>query len=192
MPTFLPEHPSDAAEIETLLDLAFGTDRREKISYRYRLGLEPEHDLALVARYKGRLLGSIRYWPIRIDTAPALLLGPLAVHPELQGRGIGRRLIRDSLGLAEAAGWRLVFLVGDAAYYGPRGFSVVPEAIVMPGESPARVHYRTLAGAALPSGGLLLRADGRSPLEPGDQGFAQERHAFEARRVGVHLAQAHG
>lgn len=192
MLTLLPESPTDAAAIDTVLDLAFGADRLKKISYCYRTGIAPVAGLARVAWLDDRLVGSIRYWPIRLGAASALLLGPLAVHPERQGRGIGRLLIRETLALAEATGWRLVFLVGDAAYYAERGFAVVPGSIVMPGEAPARVQYRTLAGAALPSGGVLLRADGRPPLEPRDQRLAKEREPFEPRHVGVHLAQAHG
>ena len=65
---------------------------------------------------------------------------------------------RASLALAEAMGWRLVFLVGDPAYYARYGFAVAPANIVMPDESPSRLQYRTLAGASLPpGGGILLR-----------------------------------
>ena len=38
------------------------------------------------------IAGAIRYWPVRVGAAgtPALLLGPVAVHPTRQGEGLGR------------------------------------------------------------------------------------------------------
>lgn len=160
-----PEGPDDGPEIDRLLDLAFGPDRRRKVSYRYRPGIAPAAGFCLAARdgEAGRLVGTIRYWPARLGRRPALLLGPLAIDPARRGEGIGRALTRASLGLAEAAGHRLVFLVGDPAYYARYGFEVVPPSIRVPDEDPGRVQYLTLGGADLPpEGGELMRADGRS------------------------------
>ena len=71
-----------------------------------------------------RLKGTIRYWPVGIGgTTPALLLGPIAVEPGLQGSGLGSRLIRMTLNKAAAAGHRIVLLVGDAPYYERFGFT---------------------------------------------------------------------
>ncbi len=153
-----PETPADAALIEPLLDRCFGADRRLKTSYRYRDGVEPLADLAFVAADEaGNLVGAIRYWPIRLDGLPALLLGPLAIDPLRQGRGIGRALVFHSLETAAAAGHRLVFLVGDPAYYARFGFAVAPAGIVMPDEQPARLNYRLLdADSRLPPSGTLV------------------------------------
>ncbi|HEX6012128.1 MAG TPA: N-acetyltransferase, partial [Geminicoccaceae bacterium] len=131
------EGPDDGPAIEALLDRAFGPDRRRKTSYRYRDGVPPLAELCLVARESGQLVGAIRYWPVRLGAhRPALLLGPLAIDPDRQGQGIGRALTRASLAKAEALGWRLVFLVGDPAYYARHGFAPVPTGIVMPDEDP--------------------------------------------------------
>ena len=126
------EGPADGPQIEALLDRAFGADRLGKTSYRYRDGVAPLAELCLVARQRGFLVGSIRFWPILLDARPALLLGPLAIEPVRQGQGIGRALTEASLAKAEAMGWRLVFLVGDPGYYARYGFSVAPGNIVMP------------------------------------------------------------
>ena len=183
------EGPDDGPLIEALLDRAFGPGRLNKTSYRYRDGIPPLAGLSLVARERGVLVGSIRYWPIRLGVQPALLLGPLAIDPARQGQGIGRALTRASLDLAEAAGWRLVFLVGDPGYYVRYGFAVVPDNVVMPDESPARLQFRTLAGTALPGeGGVLLRAGG----EPAEQGAAQLRHPLVAGHARLHLADPCG
>jgi predicted N-acetyltransferase YhbS len=182
------EGPEDGPEIEALLDRAFGPDRLSKRSYHFRQSVAPLHALCLVARERGVLMGSIRYWPIRLDERPALLLGPLAIEPARQGQGIGRALTEASLARAEALGWRLVFLVGDPGYYARYGFAVVPEGIVMPGESPARLQYRTLLGATLPEAGLLSPAR----VEPGEQRPLEAGQALVAGHAGLELAQAGG
>lgn len=186
-----PEGPEDGPQIEALLDRAFGPDRLKKKSYRYREGVAPLPELCLVARERGLLVGSIRYWPIRLEEHPALLLGPLAIDPSRQGLGIGRALTHATLQIAQAEGWRLIFLVGDPGYYVRYGFQVAPPTVVMPGENAARLQFRGLAGATLPpEGGVLLRA----ALEPGQERPLHPGYALVAGHARLHLAdpQGHG
>jgi predicted N-acetyltransferase YhbS len=188
-----PEGPLDGPCIETLLDQSFGLDRFRKTSYRYRVGIAPVADLCLVAREGAAIVGAIRYWPIRLGATPALLLGPLAIDPARRGQGIGRALMRASLDRAAAMGYRLVFLVGDPAYYVQHGFEVAPGTIAMPGEDPARLQYVTLAGAELPvQGGLLLCERGPGllgdPVEVGEQRAAQGGETLVGGHGVVHLA----
>ncbi len=133
----LPERPGDAAQIDTLLDLTFGSERTMKTVYRLREGVAHLKSLAFVVRDgEGVLLGSIRYWPVAIgeDAVPAIMLGPVAVHPDYQGQGIGRALIRHSLYAATRQGHRLCILVGDKPYYEPFGFSSAADhGLEMPG-----------------------------------------------------------
>ncbi len=139
--------PADALAIENLLDLAFGSDRRQKISYRYRKQVAEVAELARVARADGQLVGTIQYWPIVIGSSKssALLLGPVAVVPERQGEGIAVCLIRSSLKTAGAMGHRVVLLVGDQNYYGQFGFTPAgARGIIMTGEQPHRVLARAL------------------------------------------------
>jgi predicted N-acetyltransferase YhbS len=79
--------------------------------------------------------------PIRIGHEPALLLGPLAVHPDFAKKGTGRALVRATLNAARIDGHRLVLLVGDEPYYGPLGFARVdPAKVTLPGPvDPRRV-----------------------------------------------------
>ena len=51
----------------------------------------------------------------------ALALGPLAVQPSYQGRGVGAALVRAGLELCEARGM-VVFVLGDPQYYERFGF----------------------------------------------------------------------
>lgn len=158
------EQPADHDAIEDLLDRAFGIRRRLKISYRYRIGIAPVRDLCLIAETDGQLVGAIRYWPIRLGPRPALLLGPLAIEPQLRGRGIGATLVEVSLARAAAMGEELVFLVGDPAYYARFGFRPAPPQVIMPGEDPARLMLRRLGHDSGALAGVLLRAD--TPLLP--------------------------
>jgi predicted N-acetyltransferase YhbS len=162
------ETPADAPAIERLLDRAFGPDRFAKPSYAFRDGVAPVPDLAqvAVAADDGRLLGTIRYWPVAVGDGAALLLGPLGVEPALKGRGIGRALLHASLTRVRARpAPPAVLLVGDPVYYAPLGFAVASPTTVMPGEDPARLMVH-VAGTPAPPGTLrrsraTLRAAGR-------------------------------
>ncbi|MDH5748773.1 MAG: N-acetyltransferase, partial [Rhodospirillales bacterium] len=98
----------------------------------------------------------VRYWPINIGKAmtPALLLGPLAVDPDLHGAGIGAGLITLSLAIAGEKGHMIVLLVGDMDYYGRFGFTpAAPKGITM-GTDTNRLLVLELGntGAPRPSG----------------------------------------
>ena len=151
--TITTERPEDGPIIEDLLDTAFGPFRESKVSYRYRAGVAPVDHLKLVARdADDAIIGTIRYWPILVGHAaqPGLLLGPLAVAPHWQAKGVGATLMRRSLDMAHWARHERVLLVGDYGYYKRFGFRpAAPHGIVMPGENPARLLALPLAAGAL-------------------------------------------
>ena len=143
--------------IAALLDLAFGPGRLARSAYRLREGREPVAGLSFVALGEGdMLLGSIRHWPIRIGEAAALLLGPLAVHPERQGEGIGLGLMRHSLRAAAEMEFRGVLLVGDPPYYARAGFAAVPPGrMEFPGPvDERRLLWRGFGGCEAPPGAV--------------------------------------
>ena len=118
-----PERPHDHALIEPLLDRSFGPDRQARTVYRLREGLAPVPELCFAAADRhDQLLASLRFWPIRIGRVPAILLGPLAVEPALQGRGMGRALVAHGLAEARRHGHRICIVVGEPEYYRPYGF----------------------------------------------------------------------
>lgn len=124
-----------AAAIERLLDIAFGPDRHEKTVYRLREGVEPVPGLSFVIENGDGLAATLRFWPVTLPNgAPALLLGPIAVRPDLAGKGYGKALMRHGIAKARAAGWPAILLVGDEPYYGPLGFTrAAAEKLRLPG-----------------------------------------------------------
>jgi len=162
-----PERATDSVAVESLLDVAFGPDRRVKRSYAFREGEAPVAELCWLIRDGGRIVGSIRYWPVRAGGRPALLLGPLAVAPDRRGEGIGKALVDATLDRAAAAGHGLVLLVGEPVYYARFGFEpAAPRGLVMPGEHPDRLMLRVLdpAAAPVPGAGPYL-VERRTPGE---------------------------
>ena len=93
------ESAGDRDEVEWLYELAFAPGRQALSSYRLRDGVAPVPELCVTARDEINVLAAaIRYWPVRIGKTPALLLGPVAVHPTRQGEGLGGLLIGETLG----------------------------------------------------------------------------------------------
>jgi predicted N-acetyltransferase YhbS len=146
----LPEEPGDAALVEGLIARAFGPGRFAKAAERLREGRTPARDLSFVAWSGRTAVGAVRLWPVRVGDRKALLLGPIAVEAARRREGLGAELVRDALAAAEAAGWELIVLVGDAPFFGPLGFSDVPaRALRMPGPvDQRRVLVRALRAGA--------------------------------------------
>ena len=157
----LPERPQDAFLIDPLLERTFGPERQARTVYRLREGIAPLPDLSFAAVDEtGALLASLRFWPILIEATPAILLGPLAVEPLLQGRGLGRALLSHGLLEARRLGHRLCVVVGEPAYYEPYGFRpAVPAGLILPGPvEPRRFQVAELAAGALDGvSGLIAR-----------------------------------
>jgi len=123
LPAIDLQHPSDLPAVEALLDLAFGAERRTRPSYRLREGADPIAALSLVARARGGVVGSLRFWPVTVDGRDAaILLGPLAVHPDWRGRGLASALIARGLARAKDAGHEVVVAIGYPELFARFGF----------------------------------------------------------------------
>jgi predicted N-acetyltransferase YhbS len=167
--TIRQELVKDIGDREALLDLAFGETRFAKASERLREGRLPADGLSFVATGCGRLVGSVRLWNVTAGPGrPALLLGPLAVHPDVRGRGIGSALMRRALEEAARLGHRAVLLVGDAPYYGRFGFSAEKTGgLWLPGpHERSRLLARELVPGALDGARGLINPTGARPLIP--------------------------
>jgi predicted N-acetyltransferase YhbS len=157
-----PERAQDAPLIDPLLDRTFGPDRAARTVYRLREGTAPVPGLCFAAVDEhGVMQASLRFWPVRIEETAAILLGPLAVEPALQGRGLGRALVGHGLAEARRLGCRICVVVGEPEYYGPYGFTNAPaRGLSLPGPvDPRRFQVAELAPGALDGvSGTVARA----------------------------------
>ena len=146
-----PEDPGDAGAITRLHERTFGPGRFARSAFLLRERSPSDPALCFAAFVGTLLVGSVKVSPVLAGTEPALVLGPLAVDPAFEGRGIGAALMRKTLDVAAARGEGLVLLVGDAPYYARFGFKPIPPGqLAMPGPvDPARFLARELVEGAL-------------------------------------------
>lgn len=113
------------ADVETLLDAAFGADRRARTAYRLREGAAALPGLSFAAWHDARLVGTLQSWPVALTGADGddllVMVGPVAVRPDAQGGGIGTALM-DAL-VAAASAQDALMMIGDPDYYGRWGFT---------------------------------------------------------------------
>ncbi|MCJ8144323.1 N-acetyltransferase [Ancylobacter sp. A5.8] len=136
-PVISLETPADIAQREALLDLSFGRAARfAKTSERLREGRLPADGLAFAAHgADGRVVGTLRLWHVTAGPArPALLLGPLAIHPWFRSIGLGGAMMTTAICEASRLGHGAILLVGDAPYYARFGFDAArTEGLWLPG-----------------------------------------------------------
>ncbi|AXJ96295.1 MULTISPECIES: GNAT family N-acetyltransferase [unclassified Sphingomonas] len=124
MIAFVPLGTIDAAEVEALLDRAFGPDRHARTAYTVRGASAPIAALSFAAVDDGALVGTIQCWPVQLSADdgtvhPMVMIGPVAVAPERQRDGIGRMLMTHALRAANETGRdTALMLIGDPEYYG--------------------------------------------------------------------------
>lgn len=152
------ETPADVAAIGQVVDAAFrgaphsdGTEAAIVEALRAAGALT----LSLVARADGRpggrIVGHVAFSPVTVNGAGADLmgLGPLAVLPEAQGRGIGAALVRAGLARLGARG---CVVMGNPGYYRRFGFAPQP-GLWLPGVPPD--YFMALRrGRPLPEGAV--------------------------------------
>ena len=109
--------------VEHLLDLAFGTDRFGRTAYRIRQGMDAVPALSFAAVEDGALVGTIQCWPVAHHApdggvAALVMVGPVAVRPDIQRGGHGRALMAQMLAAAETQADSALMMIGDPEYYG--------------------------------------------------------------------------
>lgn len=160
--TLIQEEPSHAPERDRLILECFGPPRLERAAIRLRHGTSPTAQYSLVAADHDTLLGSLRFYPLRLpDDAPVLMLGPLAIAPLLRGQGIGRALVETALKHLFDNHEPAVLVIGDAGYFSPFGFSVPPVQAL---DAPGRVRPLTLMGIEWQAGFLSGQSGSLRPL----------------------------
>ena len=114
MVAILHERPEDGRAIRFVLEEAFGQSNEANLvdALRRRGALT----LSLVALREDEVVGHIAFCPVTIESAEssfnAIALGPMAVLPPYQGKGIGSQLVRIGLAKCRQAGHEIVFVLG--------------------------------------------------------------------------------
>jgi predicted N-acetyltransferase YhbS len=134
-----PETAHDYPAIAEVNARAFGGASEAAIVdlHRHRPAFDPE--LSLVAEAGGAVVGHALFSPrtIRLmdSDVRAVNLGPIAVLPEQQGRGVGASLIAEGHRVAAAKDYAMSFLVGHPTYYprfGYRAHAYGKVAVIVP------------------------------------------------------------
>lgn len=113
---------ADNEDVAGLMKAAFGAERNNRAVWYLRPD-EPVSSLCMVASQNNKICGSLRFWEVMVCGRCQLLLGPLAVQPDLHGKGFGRALVIDGLRRAQQHNkWDFVLVSGDPDYYPRFGF----------------------------------------------------------------------
>lgn len=89
---------------------------------RLRTTKEYIPELSFVAVTDGKIVGHIMMSQIMIGQTIAVALAPLAVLPDYQRKGIGRRLIEASHDIARRLGYKCSVVLGSPLYYSLHGY----------------------------------------------------------------------
>jgi putative acetyltransferase len=162
-----PAEPADAAGIGAVHEAAFPT--RAEADLVEALSREGDAIVSLVAARQSEIVGHALLSRMAVAgdgrDFRALGLGPVGVLPSFQGSGIGKALIDASLGIAQATGEEMVFVLGEPDYYTRFGFSAAAAApFASPYAGPYFMALSLRPGLALPAAGKAAYARAFSGL----------------------------
>ena len=123
--TIRKEQPGDIDEIWAVNTEAFGSEAEANLVNTLRKTGIPY--ISLVCEIKRILVGHILFTPVELigDTSGLRItgLGPMAVIPELQNRGIGSSLVRAGVQQSKAESYDAIVVLGHPGYYPRFGFA---------------------------------------------------------------------
>lgn len=119
-----PEASQDIPAIRKIEEAAFGRPSEADLVDLCRE--RGKAALSLVAVEGNRIKGHILFTAVTLDPPHpgwhGLGIGPIAVLPEFQRKGIGSRLMNIGLEICRQHGYDFIVLLGDPAYYCHFGF----------------------------------------------------------------------
>ncbi|UQZ32620.1 GNAT family N-acetyltransferase [Paenibacillus sp. PK3_47] len=106
---------------------AFGNREDEsRLIERIRDSEEFIPELSIVAEDNGAIVGHVLLSKAKVVSEltenDVLVLAPLAVHPDAQGRGTGGLLIEEAKRRSSGLGYSVILLIGHPGYYPKFGF----------------------------------------------------------------------
>lgn len=126
------ETPADYEAVEHLTREAFWNVYRPGCTEHYVVHVlrrDPDFvpELDLVMERDGQLVGHILYMRAKIvaddgGEIPMMTFGPISIHPDVQGQGLGKRLLDYSMERAREMGAGALCIEGNIAFYGKSGF----------------------------------------------------------------------
>jgi putative acetyltransferase len=133
------ETPDDRVAISAVHTAAFArSDGGDVPEARLVDALRDDGDiipaLSLVASINEEVVGHVVCSRANIDGCPSVGLGPLAVLPAYQRRGVGQALMHAVLAAADALEAPAVVLLGDPGYYHRFGFLLAQPLGLLPSE----------------------------------------------------------
>lgn len=129
------ETEEDIDRIGELIELAFRTHNRSNHTEHLvvkHLRREQALALSLVAEVAGELVGHLAFSEVEISDGSTgwFGLGPLAIVPAMQGKGVGSALVREGLARLRQQGAKGCVLLGEPSYYRRFGFTNDPDLFI--------------------------------------------------------------
>lgn len=128
------ETAGDVAAVDALIERAFD-GRPNEVELVRQLRGSKERVYSYVATLEGRVVAHAMYSPLGLEgrEETVVTLAPVSVAPEAQGKGVGTKLVTDSLAELDRQGEPLIAVLGDPKYYSRFGFeSAVRHGIQAP------------------------------------------------------------
>jgi putative acetyltransferase len=146
-----PETAADHDTIRKINDEAFGSPIEAKLVAAIRESDRFVPELSLVAVSEGQTSGHVisSYVDVEPGARRVLQVGPLAVLPSHQRRGIGSALMEETIRIADARAEPLLLIEGNPKYYERFGFARADAAGIEPppeAHGPQYFMIRPLAG----------------------------------------------